>query len=233
VSEAGNLVLLSAGMDSAVNLLIAIERGGVGAAVTVDYGQRAACREIEKARSLCEQCGVRHIVLEATWLGDISRGALTSAQIPLPEITPDRLDDEALMQKSMRAVWVPNRNGLLVNMAACVAEALELAWVVMGLNAEEGANFPDNSPGFVREINRALEYSTLSRVRLRSFTLKWDKMAIMHEAIARELDFRNVWSCYNGDELMCGSCESCARLLDAARSLGCSSRLAGLFANRI
>lgn len=232
MSEARNLVLLSAGLDSAVNFLIAIERGGVEAAVTVDYGQRAAPREVEKAGTLCLLHGVRHMVLEAPWLGEISRDALTSVQRRVPQMEPAWTKDAALAEESMRAVWVPNRNGLLANMGACVAEALGLPWVVMGLNAEEGSTFPDNSAGFVREVNRALGYSTLARVRLRSFTLKWDKMGIMREAIARELDFRNLWSCYNGEELMCGSCESCARLLAAAEALRCTSRLRGLFEDR-
>lgn len=232
VSEARNLVMLSAGLDSAVNFLIALERGGVETAITVDYGQRAACREVEKASALCGLYGVRHMVLEASWVGDLSRDALTTVHRPLPEMEPARIGDVTQAEESMRAVWVPNRNGLLANMGACVAEALGLRRVVMGLNAEEGSTFPDNSAGFVREVNRALGYSTLSRVRLVSFTLKWDKMGILREAIARELDFRNVWSCYNGKELMCGSCESCARLLAAAEALRCSSLLKGLFENR-
>lgn len=232
MNEASNLVLLSAGLDSAVNFLIALERGGVEVAVTVDYGQRAAPREVKKASALCEQHGVRHMVLDASWLGALSHDALTTPQTPLPEVGAAELGDAARAGETMRAVWVPNRNGLLANMGACVAEALGLRWVVMGLNADEGSTFPDNTPGFVREVNRALGYSTLSRVRLRSFTLKWDKMVIIREAIARELDFHNVWSCYNGEELMCGSCESCARLLAAAEALRCSSRLKGLFENR-
>ena len=229
MSSGSNLVLLSAGLDSAVNLLIALEEGGVEAAITVDYGQRAAPREVEKARALCLQHGVKHTVLDATWLAGISGDALTSPQMEVPVLEPDQLADTAHLAHTMRAVWVPNRNGLLVNMGACVAEALGVPWVVMGLNAEEGASFRDNSPGFVRECNRALGYATIARVRLRSFTIAWDKLAILREAVARELDFHNIWSCYNGGELMCGSCESCVRLLFAARKLRVSQRLYGLF----
>lgn len=231
MSEGSNLVLLSAGLDSVVNFLIAMERGGVETAVTVDYGQRAARREMERSRALCKAYGVRHLALDATWLAGLSRDALTTPQAALPRVKPGQLADASLMRETMRAVWVPNRNGLLANMGACAAEATGLQWVVMGLNAEEGESFPDNSSAFVREINRALGYSTLSRVRVRSFTITWDKMAIFREAMARELDFHYLWSCYNGEELMCGSCESCARLLASARRLRATSRLKGLFAD--
>lgn len=227
---APNLVLLSAGLDSAVNLLIARDRGGVGAAVTVDYGQQAAAREIEKARALCEAYETEHIVLDATWMAGFSADRLTTADAALPEVTVEQLGDASLMEETMKAVWVPNRNGLLVNMAAAVAEARQLPWVVMGLNAEEAASFPDNSAGFIVEANHALAYSTLSGVRLRSFTVDWDKNAIFREALARDLDLHLIWSCYRGDELMCGRCESCARLKRVALATGESIRLQGLFA---
>jgi 7-cyano-7-deazaguanine synthase len=233
MSEGRNLVLLSGGLDSTVNFLIALERGGVETAVTVDYGQRASRREVERSRALCEAHGVRHLVLDATWLAGLSSDALTTPQAALPQVKLVQLADASLMRETMRAVWVPNRNGLLVNMGACAAEAWGLHWVVMGLNAEEGESFPDNSAAFVREANRSLGYSTLSRVRLRSFTITWDKMAIFREAMARELDFHCLWSCYNGEELMCGSCESCARLLASARRLRATNRLKGLFATAL
>lgn len=224
-----NLVLLSSGMDSAVNLLLAMEEGGVGAAVTVNYGQRAAYREIEKAAELCRRYEVRHMVIDALWLGEISSGALTEAEGLPHNMEPGELDDPDLTRASMREVWVPNRNGLLANMGACLAEAMELPWVVMGLNAEEGATFPDNSPDFVREVNRLFDHSTLSGIKLRSFTMDWDKVDIMRAAIERDLDFHLLWSCYNGETLMCGTCESCARFKRAARDLGVDDRLQGLF----
>ncbi len=224
-----NVVMLSAGLDSAVNFLLALEEGGVAAAVTVDYGQRAAMREVERAGRLCAARGVRHLVLEARWLGELSRDALTTAGEPLPEVDVSALGNEAAMRETARAVWVPNRNGLLAAMGACVAEALGARWVVMGLNAEEAATFPDNSRAFVEETNRALRYSTRAGIGLRSFTVDWDKMDILREALARELDFGLIWACYNGGTAMCGHCESCARLLGAAAGLGVRERLAGFF----
>ena len=224
-----NLVLLSSGLDSAVNLLMAMEEGGVEAAVTVDYGQMAARREVEKAAELCRRYQVRHIVLEALWLGEVCGAALIAGKGVPPSMEAGDLDDSTATQASMREVWVPNRNGLLANMGACLAEAMELPWVVMGLNAEEGATFPDNSPGFVREVNRLFAYSTLSGVKLRSFTMDWDKVDIMRAAIQRDLDFHLLWPCYNGETLMCGTCESCARFKRAAQNLGVIDRLQGLF----
>lgn len=230
-----NLVLLSGGLDSAVNLLMALRRGGVGLAVTVDYGQRAARREVERASALCAVHGVRHEVIAAKWLGKYSRDALTTPGVAFTGVAagtegagdgePTTARDDA----SLHALWVPNRNGLLANVGACLAEALGMRYVVMGLNAEEGAVFPDNSPAFIREMNRAFSYSTLSRVRLRSFTKNMNKMEIMAEALACGLDFRYLWSCYNEGELMCGSCPSCARLLAAAEGLGVRDRLKGYF----
>ncbi len=228
MSGGSNVLLLSAGLDSAVNFLIARERGGVEVAVTVDYGQRAARRERERARAFCDAYGVRHLELDAGWLAGVAPTALTAGPVPPPRVSPEQLAEADLVRESRGAVWVPNRNGLLANMAACVAEAAGVPWIVMGLNAEEGAFFPDNSAAFVRETNRALGHSTRSRVKVRSFTITWEKIDIMREAIARELDFRHLWSCYNGEQLMCGRCESCARLIASARRVGAVERLRGL-----
>lgn len=223
---ADNLVLLSAGLDSLVNLLIAMEEGGVDAAVTVDYGQRASAREIERARAACDRYGTRHLVLKAEWLGEISGDALTTPGVSLPAVEADDIDEGA---SDLSSVWVPNRNGLLVNMGACLAEAQGIPWVVMGSNAEEGARFPDNSRDFLEASNAALTLSTLSGVRLRSFTSDWDKKEILREALDRDLEFDLVWSCYNGGEIMCGRCESCARLLRAAGRLGVKGEISGFF----
>ncbi|MGQ9535705.1 MAG: 7-cyano-7-deazaguanine synthase [Actinomycetota bacterium] len=228
-AEKSNLVLLSGGLDSAVNLLLALEGGGVALALTVDYGQRAARKEVEKAAALCRSYGVRHEIIQARWVSRYSDDALTTPGKEVPRPGARDLENPARRESAARAVWVPNRNGLLANIGACVAEALGIPYLVMGLNADEGSAFPDNSPGFVREMNRALGYSTRARVRLRSFTLHWDKREILSAALRLWLPLELIWPCYNGGDLWCGKCESCLRFRRAAEVLGITDNVKGLF----
>ena len=215
-----SIILLSAGLDSAVNLQRAHQKTKVALALTFDYGQLAAAREISAARAMCRRLKVRHKVVRLPWLHDISGAAITrdEREIPLPRIEDL---DTAAAEQSARAVWVPNRNGVFVNIAASFAEALDCGLLVAGFNAEEAATFPDNSPQFVRAINRALRFSTLRRPRLASYTQNLDKAAIVRlgREIGAPLDL--VWSCYRGGREHCWRCESCLRLkraLSEARS---------------
>ncbi len=216
------VVLLSGGMDSSLNLLMSRESGEVALALTVDYGQRAAAREVERSQELCRRLGVPHQVLRFEWLREISRSVLTRG------FTDRR--DPPIHVDAVDSLWIPNRNGLLANVGACYAEALGARYVVMGLNSEEAEIFPDNTSYFMEAANRLFSLSTLSKVRLISHTLEWDKVRILRELMNRGFDFRLLWSCYNGWERMCGECPSCLRLLRAAENIGILSQVEPLFA---
>ncbi len=224
------VVMLSGGLDSAVNLLFAQRYGSVEAAVTVDYGQRAAARELAKSRQLAQATGTEHLAIDARWLGELAGPscALFPDGPELPEMGPEDLD-EAASEKSAARVWVPNRNGLLANVGACVAEACCADQVIFGFNREEAATFPDNSGSFVRALNQALEFSTLSGVQVASFTVNMTKVEIVEAALDLGLDWGNIWSCYNGADAMCGRCESCARLARAAAEAGIADLVQSLF----
>ncbi len=224
------VILLSAGLDSVVNLYLAREKGEVALALTFDYGQRSARREVERARGLCRHLGVPHRAVDLTWLGGLAASALTGPA-PLPLHAEEEWWDGGVdFASSADAVWVPNRNGVFVNAGAAAAEALGAEVLVAGFNAEEAATFPDNSREFVDAANRAFGYSTRGRVRLVGYTLDWDKTRIFQEGKRLLVAWKYLWSCYNDDELMCGECESCARLKRAARGAGADEELAGLFA---
>ena len=206
-----SVILLSAGLDSAVNLQRAHQETDLALALTFDYGQLAAAREVAAARAMCRRLRVRQRVLRLPWLRRISESALTREDKALPHPRRDELDSEAA-EESARAVWVPNRNGVFVNIAAAFAEALDCDLIVAGFNAEEGATFPDNSPEYVRAVNRALRLSTLRRPRLVSYTQELDKVAIVRLGRESGAPLDLIWSCYRGGEEHCWRCESCLRL---------------------
>lgn len=212
------VVLLSGGLDSALNLALAVRYRRRLRAVTFDYGQRAARRELQAARRLCRHYGVEHRRLALPWLREAVPRPLARAGAPLPS----RLDD-------VDAVWVPNRNGVFVAVGAALAEAAGAAVVVAGFNAEEATAFPDNSAAFVAASNRALRYSTRGRVRLISYTAEWDKETIVRRAAKVGVPLEDVYPCYGEGPAPCGRCASCRRTAAALRNAGYGELLRRLF----
>ncbi len=151
---------------------------------------------------------------------DITTTSLVNRQRHVPDMAETDLGNAEATSESAANVWVPNRNGLMANVAAAFAEAMDCGYIIAGFNAEEAATFPDNSPEFVDSINRAFSYSTLNGVRLISPVLEMDKVAIVKEAVRVQAPLVLSWSCYQGEEKPCGSCESCVRRTRAFREAG-------------
>src|SRR5689334_13863860 len=115
------VVLLSAGLDSTYNLHRAHGEDGVVLALTFDYGQKAAAREIEKSAALCRSLGVPHKVVSLPWFRDFTSTSLVSSS-SVPTGSDVSIDDMEVSTRTKEAVWVPNRNGILLNIAAGFAE---------------------------------------------------------------------------------------------------------------
>ena len=203
------VVLLSGGLDSVVNLYWAHRDGQVLKALTFDYGQRAARNEIAAAGFFCNELKIDHQVIDMTWLGKITSTALVQRKQTLPHLK--NLDDLGEGEVSAKAVWVPNRNGVFLNVAAAFAESLGAAAVVPGFNKEEAATFPDNSQQFIEATNGAFQLSTLSHVKVKCFTTSMDKAALILQARELGVNLKKVWSCYEAGSAPCGVCESCQR----------------------
>ena len=209
-----SIVMLSGGLDSTVNLGLALAEGAVVAAVTCDYGQRAAARERAAAQALCEHYDVRHHRVDLSWLGEIADTPLTRRTAGLPD---PRVEGE---DAADAAVWIPNRNGVLMNVGAAYAEALGADLVVTGFNAEEAANFPDNTGEFLDALTRSFVHSTRPRVAAVSYTVDMDKAAIMRLAKEHDMPRELSWCCYDDGAERCWACSSCVRFADAAERSG-------------
>ncbi|OFZ21649.1 MAG: 7-cyano-7-deazaguanine synthase QueC [Bdellovibrionales bacterium GWB1_55_8] len=217
VRAARCVVLLSGGLDSAANLAFCDDDKKPVLALTVDYGQRAAVPEIEASRALCEYYRVTHRTLCLPWLGELGGSSLTDSSKQMPELSREQLDRPEITRESAHAVWVPNRNGVLIHVAAAFAESSEASEVIVGFNKEEAATFPDNSLEYLKRVNEALSLSTSTRVQVRSYTVEWNKAEMVGHLrnLRREFPFEHVWSCYFGGSQRCGRCESCRRFARA------------------
>lgn len=214
-----SVVLLSGGLDSAVCLAYARLEGQVELAITFNYGQRAAEKEIKAASQLAEFYGINHRVIDLPWLAEITTTALVKGE-DLPEPSAEDLDNLEVSTNTAAAVWVPNRNGLFINIAACFAEAMDCHLLIAGFNREEAVTFPDNTPEFTQAATKALSYSTANGVKVISYTGRLDKSDIVALGNGLGLPWHLIWSCYRNEEKMCGRCESCQRLIRAFKYQG-------------
>ncbi|HVP57825.1 MAG TPA: 7-cyano-7-deazaguanine synthase QueC [bacterium] len=222
------LVLLSGGLDSVVNLKAARDQGEVIGAVTFDYGQAASASEIRAASRAAGRLGVGHTIIALPWYRGLvtnplmGRGAVSSYSGELPR------DAAGLLKEA----WIPNRNCVFLAIGGAYAEALGADSVVMGLNAEEAAVFPDNSEEFLKRMNGVLSVSTLSGVKAASFTIGMTKPDIVRFGLEISAPLDLVYSCYKASDqdIMCGTCQSCVRTKAALAANGLLGRLGGRFA---
>ena len=216
------VALLSGGLDSTVASALYLADGGtIFQALFVDYGQKAVQPEERAARAVGEALSFSVEKLELPILAAVTRTALVAGDRELPEPDLETLDETA--SATADAVWVPNRNGLLLNLAAAVAEARGQEHVVVGFNAEEAETFPDNGAAFLSCVNRALELSTRGAVSVVAPTLHMSKRELLAAGRAVGAPVELAWSCYRGGDIPCGRCESCRRRERAERALegGC------------
>lgn len=211
-----SIVLLSGGLDSSVSFLKAKDETEVELILTFDYGQKSANKEIEASRRICKMYKVPHKVVELPWLSEITSTALVNSNKEIPQFD----FKDTILRDTAHLVWVPNRNGVFINMAASFAESLSCDVVVTGFNKEEGETFPDNSSLFIDAINHSLKFSTLRHVKVISFTSDLNKQEIVSLGIKIGAPFSYIWSCYDGRDKMCGRCESCQRTIRAFKNTG-------------
>ncbi len=215
-----SVVLLSSGLDSTVNLYEARARGEVVLALTFDYGQRAAAKEIDCSQKLCQELGVRHRILNLDFFKDFGKSSLIDSKISLPLTADVSIDDYSRSLQTAKAVWVPNRNGIFLNIAAGFAEALDAQVVIPGFNREEATTFPDNSYEFLEQTSQAFRLSTANSVRVECFTVHLNKTEIVRRGEVLGVNWSLIWPCYQALAQWCGQCESCLRSRRAFEACG-------------
>ncbi len=199
------------------------DKNNVTLALTFDYGQKSAAKEIEASSKIAKYYGIEHKVIKLDWLKEITHTALCSnEEVPTGEALKNS-------DQSAKSVWVPNRNGLFLNIAGAFADADGYTNIIIGANKEEAQTFPDNTQEFITRVNEEFEFSTRVRPKVIVPLIDCDKTEIVRIALEKKVPLNLLNSCYKNTPKHCGICESCVRLKRALEANNDSVYIKQLF----
>lgn len=205
-----SVLILSGGMDSTTLLYDYLER--VALAVTFNYGSNHNAREIECARYHCRHLGVEHLIIDLAFMGEYFNSSLLSGGDAIPE--GDYADE------NMKSTVVPFRNGIMLSVAAGLAESRGLKYVMMANHGGDHAVYPDCRPGFVKAMSKAIQEGTYDGVELIAPYTDLTKGEIACIGVKRGVDYSRTYSCYKGGEKQCGRCGTCRERAEALAFAG-------------
>lgn len=205
------VVILSGGMDSTISMRLACERYGAEnvSALSFFYGQKQSL-ELKKAVESSKLLGVKHKILDLSVLGEIAEGfsANTSKDIEMPTIK-DILGDPR------PKTYVPNRNMILMSIAAAFAEVEGAEIVISGFQSTDEYGYHDTTPRFVGKINDTLSENRIIKIKIVApfaALSKSDEINILKELDGNIDLLKYTLTCYNPNEQghSCGVCPSCS-----------------------
>lgn len=199
------IILYSGGMDSSVALYQYTDR--VRLAVSFNYGSKHNVREIEYAANNCKALGIEHriVELDLSKMGFVSDLLQSGAEIP----------DGHYEDESMKKTVVPFRNGIMLSIAAGIAESMDCNKLLISNHAGDHAIYPDCRPDFIQSMNDAIRFGTYNEVEIMAPYTNLTKREIALKGKEIGVPFEKTYSCYKGQELHCGTCGTCTERKEA------------------
>lgn len=213
------VVLLSGGLDSTTTLALAHAQGFELHALSFDYGQRHQ-REVEAAAVVARHYGVTRQKTVTIDLRAFGGSALT-AEIPVPHAR----SLEAMAQ-DIPITYVPARNTIFLSFALAYAEVTGANDIFLGINAIDYSGYPDCRPEYLEAYERLANLATKAsaqdgrRFRLHAPLITMSKADIVRKGLELGVPFELTWSCYEGGEAACGTCDSCLLRLNGFAEAG-------------
>jgi len=205
-----SVIIVSGGMDS-ITLLYDM-RARISLAVTFDYGSKHNAREIPFARLHCERLGIEHLVIPLDFMLKYFKSSLLKGGEEIPE--------GHYAADNMKSTVVPFRNGIMLSIAAGIAESRGLKYVMMANHSGDHSIYPDCTPQFVSAMSQATKAGTYPGIELLVPYTNISKGDIARRGKALGIDYAETWSCYKGGERHCGRCGTCEERREALAEAG-------------
>ena len=187
-------------------------RARISLAVTFDYGSKHNAREIPFARLHCERLGIEHLVIPLDFMLKYFKSSLLKGGEEIPE--------GHYAADNMKSTVVPFRNGIMLSIAAGIAESRGLKYVMMANHSGDHSIYPDCTPQFVSAMSQATKAGTYPGIELLVPYTNISKGDIARRGKALGIDYAETWSCYKGGERHCGRCGTCEERREALADAG-------------
>ena len=196
------IVVFSGGQDSTTCLFWAKGRFKDVETVTFDYGQRHKL-EIDCAKNIAEELGVKHHILDMSLLHQLAPNALTRNDIKIAE------DDETGIPNT----FVPGRNLLFLSFAGVLAKQVGAAHLITGVSETDFSGYPDCRDHFIKSLNATLNLAMDEEFVIHTPLMALDKRqvwALSDDLGAMDFIREKTLTCYNGIKADgCGVCPAC------------------------
>ena len=218
--------LLSGGLDSSTVTTLAKKEVENVNALTFFYGQSHS-KEIDCARVISRLLEIEHTLVDISFMEKISwySALMNPEKFPIP----DNRGATGDIGFSIPITYVPLRNTIFVSLAASLLESNILnsiethgenpenieALIYMAPNAIDYSGYPDCRPEFYKAITETINLGSKIHTEYGiSFQIKTPIIDLSKADIARlayelSVPIEETWSCYRGQSLPCGECDSC------------------------
>lgn len=211
------IVLLSGGMDSCVTAAIANQTHRL-ALLHASYGQRTERRERRAFEEIADFYGGRErLVVRFDVFAQIGGSALTDDRIAVPE-SGEALAPEA----AIPVTYVPFRNAHFLSAAVSWAEVIGANAIFIGAVAEDSSGYPDCRPQYYRAFQALIREGTRPETQIEIVTpvIAMRKGEIVRRGFELGAPLDRTWSCYQSEDVGCGTCDSCRLRLRAFAEAG-------------
>lgn len=205
-----SVIIVSGGMDSTT--LLYDRRDEIALAISFDYGSNHNAREIAYAEMHCKRLGIEHITIPLDFMHKYFRSSLLEGADAIPE---GHYADE-----NMKSTVVPFRNGIMLAVAAGVAESRNLTKLLIANHGGDHTIYPDCRPEFISAMDSATNAGTYIGVRVVAPYTNITKGDIAKIGKKLGIDYAETWSCYKGGEKHCGKCGTCVERKEALAYAG-------------
>lgn len=205
-------VLLSGGIDSSTCLALAVRNNGPEnvIAINIQYGQKHD-RELQSAEKIAQYYGVQYKLIDLGFIFRDSNCSLLkhSSEEIVHKSYSEQLND--IGGQGTVSTYVPFRNGLMLSVAASIAQSVGAKEVWYGAHKDDSAGraYPDCSPEFVESMNKAIYQGTGNDLSIYAPFLNSNKAEIVCLGLELKVPYELTWSCYEGKENPCGKCGTC------------------------